>query len=153
MKLNETQKRSLATVIQRLEQAPVVILKAQAGRHKHVITSRLVRPHGPAAVLCSRGGLEKIAEQYHASKIQVTTPQGAMEPPRAPQGEAHIWPVEQLQDQRAMRARSYGLVIVDVRDEQLQRAVKAGRNLLRPGGKMIVWHHGAALPGVTEIEG
>lgn len=153
MKLNDTQKDSLAQVLRHLEQARLLIIQARQGRNKHIITSRLARAHGPVAVLCSRGGLEKIAQQYHVSKLVVISPQGRQDGHKAPQGEVVVWPVEQLQDQRQMRAHQYGLVVIDVRADQLTRAVAAGRNLLRDGGKMIVWHHGEPMPGVLEIEG
>lgn len=149
MKLNETQKQSLSAVKRQLESQRLAIVHARSGRRKHIISSRLVRPEGPAAVLCSAGGLEKISEQYRISKLTVITPSSVT--PGA--DTVHIWPVEALQDQRTMRAQSYGLVIIDVRHEQLERALSAARNLLRPGGKLLLWHHGELRPGVLEIEG
>lgn len=152
MKLTDQQKISLATLLQSLERAPVCVLRAEKGKFKHVITSRLVRQAGATAVLTTRGAQEKVARQYLSSKLSVQTMSEQLPHPK-PQGQVTVWPVEHLQDQRVLRAHSCNLVIIDVRAEQLSKAIRAARNLLAPGGKIVVWHHGEPMAGVLNIPG
>lgn len=155
MKLNDTQKRSLRLLSESLTRAPVVLVQAEVGRHKHVITARLVRAAGNSAVLTTRGAMEKTAAQYTSQRLQVMTPQGTLPPDgeKKPEGQVYVWPAEHLQDQRAMRSGSFGLVVVDVKHEQLARSLRLARSLLAPGGKLVVWHHGEPYPGVVHIPG